>query len=252
MKLLYMGEKWIYKKADEMVFTMEGAYDYIVQQGWEKEIPRSKVHYVNNGVDLETFHYNREHFQVEDPDLQDPETFKVVYTGSIRLVNNLGLLLDAAKKVTDPRVRFLIWGDGDERERLEQRVRDEGIGNVVFKGKVGKKYIPYIVSCADLNLGHYTTTDLLQYGASMNKLFDYLAAEKPVLIDFLCAYNPVLECGAGICVDEPTPELIAQAVEKFSAIDEKQYQVFCDNARLGAQQFDFKALTERLIRLTDM
>lgn len=117
---------------------MEGAYDYIVQQGWEKEIPRSKVHYVNNGVDLETFHYNREHFQVEDPDLQDPETFKVVYTGSIRLVNNLGLLLDAAKKVTDPRVRFLIWGDGDERERLEQRVRDEGIGKWCSKARMGK------------------------------------------------------------------------------------------------------------------
>ena len=27
-------EKWIYKKADAVVFTMEGAYDYIVEQGW--------------------------------------------------------------------------------------------------------------------------------------------------------------------------------------------------------------------------
>ena len=119
IKLLYRGEKWIYKKADALVFTMEGAYDYIAEQGWEKEIPRSKVHYINNGVDLEQFDYNKEHFRVEDPDLNDPNIFKVVYTGSIRRVNNLGLLLDAAKCVKDPRVTLLVWGGGDERETLD-------------------------------------------------------------------------------------------------------------------------------------
>ena len=84
IKLLYRGEKWIYKRADALVFTMEGAYDYITEQGWEKDIPRSKVHYINNGVDLEQFDYNKEHFHVEDPELNDPSTFKVVYTGSVR------------------------------------------------------------------------------------------------------------------------------------------------------------------------
>ena len=157
-------EKWIYKRADALVFTMEGAYDYITEQGWEKDIPRSKVHYINNGVDLEQFDYNTEHFRVEDPDLDDPDTFKVVYTGSIRKVNNLGLLLDAAKCVNDPRVKFLIWGDGDEREALEQRVRDENISNVVFKGKVEKKYIPSIVSRANLNFAHNSFTYLFNYG----------------------------------------------------------------------------------------
>lgn len=251
IRLLYKGEKWIYKKADALIFTMEGAYDYIVEQGWEKDIPRSKVHYINNGVDLEAFQYNREHFQIEDSDLQNPDIFKVVYTGSIRLVNNLGLLLDAAKQVTDPRVRFLIWGDGDERPMLEQRVRDEGISNVVFKGKVEKKYIPYIVSTADLNFGHYASTPILRYGASMNKLFDYLAAEKPVLIDFLCQYNPVLQCGAGISVEEPTAERIAQAVDSFTAIDEKQYQTFCDHARAGAREYDFRNLTRKLLTVIE-
>ena len=251
IKILYRGEKWIYKKADAVVFTMEGAYDYIVEQGWEKEIPRSKVHYINNGVDLEGFHYNREHFQVDDPDLQNPDIFKVVYTGSIRLANNLGLLLDAAKQVTDPKVRFLIWGDGDERTMLEQRVRDEGIHNVIFKGKVEKKYIPYIVSNADLNFGHYASTPILRYGASMNKLFDYFAAGKPVLIDFLCPYNPVLQCGAGICVDEPTPKQIAQAVDSFTAIDEKRYQTFCDHARAGAREYDFRNLTRKLLTVIE-
>ena len=101
-------EKWIYTKADAVVFTAEGAYDYIKEQHWEKEVPQSKVFYINNGVDLELFDYNKEHFRVEDEDLDDPDIFKVVYTGSIRQVNNLGLLLDAAKAV-DYKTSHRLW-----------------------------------------------------------------------------------------------------------------------------------------------
>ena len=62
-------EKWIYTKSDAVVFTMEGAYDYIKEQHWESAVPRSKVHYINNGVDLELFDYNRENCRLEDADL---------------------------------------------------------------------------------------------------------------------------------------------------------------------------------------
>ena len=244
-------EKWIYKKADAIIFTMEGAYDYIVEQGWEKEIPRAKVHYINNGVDLEAFQYNREHFQVEDPDLQNPGIFKVVYAGSIRRVNNLGLLLDAAKQVTDPKVRFLIWGDGDERPMLEQRVRDEGISNVVFKGRVEKKYIPYIVSNADLNIAHNTPMKLFRFGISFNKIFDYLAAERPVLCDFPCPYNPAIQTGAGVSVEDPTSKDIAVAVEQLSRLSAETYEGYCKAAKAAAEVYDFKNLTQKLVEVIE-
>lgn len=242
-------EKWIYKKADAVVFTMEGAYDYILEQGWEREIPRSKVHYINNGVDLEQFRYNREHFTVDDPDLTDPDTFKVIYTGSIRKVNNLGLLLDAAKELRDPCVRFLIWGDGDEREALQQRVAEENISNVVFKGRVEKKYVPYITSCADLNIAHNTPSSLFRFGISFNKLFDYLAAGKPVLSDFPCPYNPAVLLHASLCVDDPTAQNIAQAVTQVAAMEREQYNELCSNAEKAAVEYDFRNLTDKLLQV---
>lgn len=249
IKLLYLGEKWIYTHADDVVFTMEGAYDYIVEQGWEKKIPRSKVHYINNGVDLEAFQYNREHFQVDDPDLQNPDVFKVVYTGSIRKVNNLGALLDAARLVTNPKVKFLIWGDGDERPALEQRVIDEKIDNVVFKGKVEKKYIPHIVSQADFNFAHNTPSPLFRFGISFNKIFDYFAAGKPILTDFPCPYNPVIEANAGCAVENATSGEVAQVIEKMAALKEKEYLEFCSNALHAAEVYDFKNLTKKLIEI---
>lgn len=244
-------EKWIYTHADDVVFTMEGAYDYIVEQGWEKEIPRSKVHYINNGVDLEAFHYNRAHYQVDDLDLSNPEQFNVVYTGSIRKVNGLGLLLDAAKEVKDPSVKFLIWGDGDEKSMLEERIRAEGISNVVLKGRVEKKYVPSIVSQANLNVAHNSPQELFRFGISFNKIFDYLAAEKPVLCDFPCRYNPVVQSRAGASVDAPTAETVAQAVEKMSRLSQDTYHAYCQAAKRAAEEYDFRNLTKKLISVIE-
>ena len=92
-------------------------------------------------MDLAVFDENRARYTVQDPDLEDPSVFKVVYTGSIRKVNHLGLLLDAAKEVTDPRVKFLIWGDGDQRARWAAG-REEEISNVVFKGRWRRSISP--------------------------------------------------------------------------------------------------------------
>lgn len=242
-------EKWIYKKADAIVFTMEGAYDYIIEQGWEKDIPRSKVHYINNGVDLEQFDYNKEHYTVEDPDLDDPDTFKVVYTGSIRKVNNLGLLLDAAKRVTDPRIKFLIWGDGDERAALTQRVRNEGIGNVVFKGRVEKKYVPSIVSRANANFIHGDDNALFRYGISPNKLFDYFAAGKPVLMDMQAKYNPAERFSCGLM--SHSEEAFAANVRCLSELSAQDYLQMCENSRAAAKAYDFRQLTQKLLAVIE-
>lgn len=240
-------EKWIYIHADAVIFTMEGAYDYILEQGWKKEIPASKVHFINNGVDLEQFCYNRIHHPIEDVDLDNAELFKVVYTGSIRQVNNLGLLLDAAKKVNNPNIRFLIWGDGTEREMLERRCTEEGLHNVIFKGRVDKRYIPYIVSKADLNFAHNSPQKLFRFGISFNKIFDYLAAEKPILCDFPCKYNPVIQSGAGISTTEAKPAEIAAAIEQMACLSLEEYKVYCDAAGKAAQEYDFRVLTQKLV-----
>lgn len=244
-------EKWIYKKSDAIIFTMEGAYDYIVEQGWEKDVPREKVHFINNGVDLELFHHNLKYQQIEDDDLKNSNIFKVVYTGSIRKVNNIGTLLDVAKAIQNPNVRFLVWGDGDELPTLKQRLIDENIGNVVFKGRVEKKYVPFIVSNADLNIAHNAPASLFRFGISFNKLFDYLAAEKPILSDFPCPYNPAVMHYAGSSVDDPTPENIALEIERFTNLNSEDYLSYCEHAAQAARKYSYGELTKQLVSVLE-
>lgn len=246
---LYFFERKLYEYADEVIFTIEGGYDYIKARGWMTTIPQEKVHYINNGVDLEIFDYNKEHYQIDDADLQNDSIIKVVYTGSIRFVNNLGKLLDVAAQIKNPKIKFLIFGTGDERQALEKRIADENICNVVFKGYIEKKYIPYITSCADINLAHGANSPILRFGMSLNKMFDYMAAGKPILSDFSGNYNPTVQCGAGIDIENPTVENIAKAIEEFADMDKKRYNQYCKNARTAAEKYDFKNLTQKLLAI---
>lgn len=240
-------EKKIYLQSDSIVYTAAGGYEYIVEQGWQNEIPREKAAYINNGIDLELFDYNKEAFVTQDTDLDDDNIFKVIYTGSIRRVNNVGGILDVAKEIKNSKIRFLIWGDGDELPMLKQRLVDENINNVVFKGRVEKKYIPYITSKADLNYAHNSASPLFRFGLSFNKIFDYLAAGKPILCDFPSNYNPVIMGKAGIAVDSAEPKDIARQIEEFINMDEEQYNHYCDSARKTAEEYDFKILTQKLL-----
>lgn len=242
-------EKWIYKHANSIIFSMEGAYDYICEQGWKDEIPFEKVDYINNGVDLADFDFKKNNFIIYDEDLENDEIFKVVYTGSIRKVNNLGKLLDVAKHIQNKKIKMLIWGDGDERELLQKRIEQEKISNIIFKGKVDKKNIPYIVSRSDLNIAHNNSTDIFRFGISFNKIFDYFAAGKPIITDFACKYNPVIMMKAGVDVPSGSTMDIADEIEKIASLSENDYRAMCSQARKAAYAYDFNNLTKKLLHI---
>ena len=246
IRMMYRMERNMYIHADRIIFSIDGGYDYIRDRNLEKEIPKEKVFFIQNGVNLEEFKMNMETHKTEDKDLDDPDTFKVVYAGSIRKVNNLGLLLDAAKKIKNKRVKFLIWGAGDELEELKKRVVDEKIENVAFKGRVEKKYIAYITSRADINLIHNNPSDLFRYGISFNKLFYYLASGKPTLSTFPCKYNPAVYEGAGVDVPDSTPEEIGKRIDQLSESDLSVYQ---RNAQKASEKYDYKVLSMRLLEI---
>lgn len=252
-KILYKCEKYLYKKADQLVFTMEGGKDYIVDQGWQDAIDFSKVHHINNGVDLEVFNDNKKHCQIKDADIEKNDVFKVVYIGSIRKVNNIGILVDAAKILqnTDSKeIQILVYGDGNEREILKKRCAAEKIENIVFKGSVDKKYIPYILSKCDLNLMHGAPMKLAKYGVSLNKSFDYLASGHPTLSDIDANYDYIADNNAGKKVD-CTDRDIVEGILYFYNLSKNDYDTICTNAQKTALDYDFKNLTDQLIEIIE-
>ena len=256
LQLLYAGEKWIYKNADKLVFTMEGGRDYIIEQGWSSEqggpIDINKVHHLNNGVDLEVFNKNKERHQFEDEELDDSTTFKVIYAGSIRLVNNVKSIVDAAveiRKLGVENIKFLIYGDGSDRASLEQYCNDNGIDNVVFKGFVDKKYIPYILSKSDLNIIHFEQNKIKKYGASLNKMFEYFASGKPTLSDCEFGYDLIEKYKCGVVIDRADAKRMAKEIIRIKELNVAQYNMLCINALNAAKDYDFEHLSLKLMNI---
>ena len=255
-KILVAGEHWIYKKADALIFTKEGDTDYIKEKKWDTaqggDVDLDKAHYINNGVDVETFNKSINEKVIEDEDLVS-DKFNVVYVGAIRPVNNVGNILDAAKFLKDNKeIQFLIYGDGNQKELLENRVVDEGIDNVKFKGFVNKQSIPYILSKSSLNILNYSHT---QYnwarGNSSNKLFEYMASGKPIISTVRMGYSIIEKYKCGIELENSIPEELVQAIVDIKNMPEHQYKFLGTNAKRGANDFDFKLLTRKLIEVID-
>ena len=246
--LLSRMEKWTYMKSNHLIFLMEGWREYFLKQGWEQQIDLAKVSHISNGVDLEEYDYNRQNFQLKDLDLEDSSSFKVVYMGSIRLVNNLGTLIEAAKVLKQKElmnIKILIYGDGTEKDNLEKECQKHQL-NVIFKGRVEKKYIPYILSKADVNLVSVKKSDIGAYGCSWNKLFEYMASGNPIISNAPMAYDLIKRYELGIVDSFETPEAYADAIIKTSGMTQEEYTRISEQGRKVAEEFDYKKLTEKL------
>lgn len=251
-KILYMGEKWIYKNSDAIVMTWEGGKEYIYDQGWSNQIDTNKIHHISNGIIISDFVDNSKKYEIKDEDLAKSGYVKVVYTGSIRAVNNIGILLDTAKLVekSNKKITFLIYGSGEELNMLEQRCFDENINNVIFKGRVEKKFIPSILMNSDINILHNSSTSLDKYGQSQNKLFEYLAAGTCIIQTYTTGFNVLEKNDAGIMVNNQTAQEIAQTILRVS--EDKLLRIEKGKkAQQIANNFDFEILTSNLVKIIE-
>lgn len=259
-KILYAFEKYLYKKADSIIFTMEGGMQYIKDKGWGKAIAAEKVYYINNGVDIEKFRENERIYQLDDSDLTNEAAIKIAYTGTIAKVNSLNKILGVAEMLQskyNDKIQFLLYGEGDERKKLEKYCSDKAIKNIKFKGWAKNCYIPYIlVKCnAAILTDAYSEAGNtpLRYGTSINKTFEYMAAGIPILHYSALAgvkYNPLIRYDS--YVEVTTENALLQAIEDFYRTYQKpECNANNRTASYYAEEFDFANLTQKLIKVIE-
>ena len=255
MKIAYQIEKKYYYAADEIVFTFKGAFDYLKRKGWTTEtggkIDMKHVHYINNGVDLEQFDKDVVLHPRKDADLNDPDTYKIIYLGSINFANNVQSLIEAAKILqSNPKYKFFFYGNGVHRERLEQKVKEEGISNVIFKEKrIPLEECAWVVSQATVNVMNYAK-GFGHMGVSSGKMFQYLAAGKPIVCNIDIKYDDVItDNHLGVARDLLTAEEFASEIRRITEQPKEDYDAMCKRVRNVAERFDYKVLAQQEINL---
>ena len=250
-RALILGEHWIYRNADAMIFTKEGDTDYLGERGWLTEqggdIDIRQCFYINNGIDLQEYVKQIREKRLEDPDLSS-DAFRVTYVGTLRKVNHLELLIRAAvllKEETD--IEFLIYGAGEEEEALKRLIRENGLERVHMKGYVNGQFVPYILSCSSVNLLNYSQHMYnWSRGNSSRKLFEYMASGKPVISTVAMKYSPIEKYRCGISMESGSAEELADCIRRIKGMGAEERERMGRNARAGAGDFDASVLTGKL------
>ncbi len=89
---------------------------------------------------------------------------------------------------------------------------------------------------------------IYRFGNSQNKLFEYLAAGKPVLTNVKTAYNPADRHCCCFSSSSSSAEDYAKAVLELYRLPQEKYEAVCRSAYQTAEEYDFKILTKRLLQ----
>jgi len=218
IRMAQWAEMLCYRRAAHVVALTEGIRDNIIAKG----IPAEKVTVITNGVDPTLFGDEAEREEMAGSlrkELGLHDRFLCLYLGAHGCYNALPTILDAAEALrTDPRIAFVLIGDGDEKPKLEARARDQGLDNVHFLPPISRSEAPAALKEADAFLLPNRQGDFFHMNLP-NKLFDFLVSERPILVaGHGESADLVLRAGAGRVVPAEDGAALAQAILELASL----------------------------------
>ena len=255
MKYLFWRAKKNYAEADAAVFSPEGCFEYLKDKKWDKEqggpIDLRKIYYINNGVDLHDFDTWLNRYTVNDEDLK-PDKKHIIYLGAVRLANNVGQFVKAAELLRGRNdVDFLIYGNGQDREPLMKYAEEHQLTNLKFKDKwIDPKFVPFVLSHSYLNILNYSK-GFGEYGISSSKMFQYMAAGRPIVGNVDILYSPIDKYNIGVCHDMKDDDEYANSICSILDLSTEEYQAMCYRAREASKEYDYPYLAEQMAKIIE-
>ena len=238
-RVLCMLERFLYARATRIVVMAHGVLEELTARG----VPGSKLVYIPNGADPADFTPRGSRDQLRKR--YSFTKFTAVYAGAHGPANGLHLVLDAADSLRDRDLDIVLVGGGVTKNEL---IRDAGrreLSNVRFMDPVSKDEIADVLHAADVGLHVLADVELFRTGVSPNKVFDYMAAGRPVLTNSPGVVGEVVdgaECGV---VVEPTA--LAAGVRKLADLDEGELECLGIAGRRWIAAYQSRsAMVERL------
>jgi glycosyltransferase involved in cell wall biosynthesis len=210
------------RRADLVVANTHAlAIDLVAEAG----IHSDRVVGTHQGVDLESVEASRLDRAAARAQLGLAQGKKlIVYTGKIYVgYREVDYILEAAERLRDhPEIQFLLVGGRyDHVERLRRRADAAGLSNVTFTGFVPPTAVPPYQCAADALLLYYPSGMELNRYRSPGKLFEYMAARRPIVAVDLPVLREVLgHEPAAVMVPPDSPERLADAI--VAVLDDRE------------------------------
>lgn len=238
-------ERFLYRHANQVMVNSPGFIEHVEARG------AGQVALIPNGADVAMF----------DPQ-DDGEAFRrahdlvgkfvALYAGAHGMSNDLGVLLQAAALLRDrPRIALVLLGDGKEKAFLMTKAAKLGLGNVHFLPPVAKNEMGAALAGADACIAILKPVELYKT-VYPNKVFDYMAAGRPVILAIDGVVREVvLKAEAGIPVKPGDPQALASAISELADDPSRRRAMGHNGRRYVEKHFDRPVVAAQLARLME-
>ena len=176
MKLLERIELRLYRNAARVVAVSPAFRDNLAGRG----IDPGKIEIVTNGADLSLWQ-PRHQDEALRAALGLTGKFVIAYVGTMGMAHGLDFILRAAATIGDPRIQFLLVGDGSEAGALKRHAAEAGLANVTFHPPVAKEEAPRFLAAADAALVPLRRSETFR-SVIPSKIFEAAAMRRPILL----------------------------------------------------------------------
>lgn len=238
-------EGFLYRRADRLMVNSPGFIEHVTRRGAQQ------VELVPNGADAAMFdpYASGAGFR-EDYDLQGK--FVAVYAGAHGMSNDLGILLQAAQELADlPHVVIALLGDGKEKPTLVKMADEMKLENVRFIPPMPKVLMAQALAAADACIA--ILKPIPMYATVYpNKVFDYMAAGRPVILAIDGVIRQVVEAAdAGVFVPPGNAHALALAIRKLASQMEQGRAMGLRGRQYVEAHFNRPDLAEKLAHLIE-
>ncbi len=167
---------FMYRKANLITTVTPGKVQSI--RAKLSENVRDKVRLISNGYDLRNDAESTDETAVGKYDLRN--RFTCVYIGNVGLAQGLDSLLEIAAKTKHRDVQFLIFGNGAEKDTLENQAKEHGLNQVHFCGNLPHAQVAPVLTHAKISYIPLKSEKMKD--SVPTKLYESLAQGCPVLL----------------------------------------------------------------------
>ncbi|MCK4899578.1 MAG: glycosyltransferase family 4 protein [Anaerolineales bacterium] len=238
-------ERFLYRHANLVVVNSPGFTSHVRERGAQR------VELVPNGADTSMFNPQADGLTFRHVHGLEGE-FVGLYAGAHGMSNDLNVVLDAAKLLQDePHIIFVLLGAGKEKLSLLRRAEVIGITNVRFLSPVPKNKMPEALAAADACIAILKPVELYKT-VYPNKVFDYMAAGRPVILAMQGVIQEVVEdAGAGIPIKPGDPTALAEAMRKLAADPHLRHEMGMRGRHCVESHFDRSVLAGKMLELME-
>jgi len=212
IKLSLWLERFLYRRADQVIVNSPGYVSHVRERG------ARFVDLVPNGADPHMFDPADDGLAFRSANGIE-HNFVVLYAGAHGMSNDLGVVLESACLLAGsrPEVRIVFLGDGKEKAALQEQAARLGLANVLFLPPVPKTGMAAALAGADACLAILKPLD--EYKTTFpNKVFDYMAAGRPVVLAIDGVIRQVVEAaGCGLFAQPGDPAALAGVIQTLAA-----------------------------------